>query len=150
MKPHSDDEPVLVGVGGSHINALAFLVETLGKVKGKTYIFRLITMDAFRERKRKVTPKPAAFDPEPSCDLLLKVISALEIPALVTCQGMTDEAEPYTEFRITVTDDEYYDGLTKSISDEKPEQRLIVALGTLFRAIGKAHGVKFQVRAAKL
>ncbi len=42
MRCHPDDESKVVGVGGSHIKAMTFLVRTLGLSKGKHFRFEFI------------------------------------------------------------------------------------------------------------
>ncbi len=43
MRSHPEDEPKIVGVGGSHIKALTFLVGMRGLIEGKDYTFKFVT-----------------------------------------------------------------------------------------------------------
>lgn len=160
LKGHPGDEGRLVGTGGCHVDALTFLVALLGQADGAIYTFRLIT----RQEPRQNTPlEPrhvVGFDPRPTLKLLARILMGLGFANAIVEAGPGVGARQSLSFNFTIKLESLadYDRLlreTKVVifppTADKPEKaitmRPIEALGTLFRAIAKRLGVRFNLTA---
>lgn len=162
-----EDEPILVGKGGSHVNALTFLVAQLGEAEGKTFTFRLITPNEPDEDsapwERIKTQSAIAHDPAPAAAMLRRIFDALGVQATVEVSpGRGARSSLAFVFQIHPRDAEDHQRLTAGrrvvvrpflpANGRHPERREIAieatiegALGTLWRAIALSQGVRYSV-----
>jgi predicted RNA-binding protein YlqC (UPF0109 family) len=149
-----EDEPVLVGKHGSHVRALSFLVRAIGEARGESYSLKLITTHEPRDR---VTKKKIAetHDPAPAAELLGRILAELSIGDYMveTEQGQT--VDMLLAFNLTIRVRQFadYNALTVAPGSTSPvvvtSETLVGALGTLFRAIAKKIGVRYDLVVAR-
>lgn len=149
MKGHKDDERFLVGSGGSHVRALSFLVRCIGLARREQYTFKLITIQAPRKRPPMDPNDAITHDPEPTRALLERILQELSIGSFSVDvgPGVGPRAALTYVFTIRVKDGADYNALTVAPFPESTET-IVGALGTLFRAIAKKNGVRFDIAVA--
>lgn len=143
MSCHPQDEAKLVGRSGCHVDSLDYLVAELGRVRGQTWTFRLITPKSANGSKFEPAKETLSYDPEPAAALLRRLMANLNVPCTVSVgpgEGPRDRLS--FVLTITVADEWLYSALMTP--------PLIEVIGTLWRAIGKFNGVRFQINVAKV
>lgn len=150
LRGHPDDEPVLIGKQGGHVRALTFLIQEIGKARGETHTFRLMTEHKPRARPPMEQRSAMRFDPEPARELLVRVLQELAIGDFLVevGPGVGERRALMFEFTITVRDQRDANVLLAHHVDEDNANSLVETLGTLFRAIAKKNGVRFEVKVA--
>jgi predicted RNA-binding protein YlqC (UPF0109 family) len=129
MKGALEDESKLVGAGGSHVDALALLVAEFGRAD---------------QPPRDVIDH----DPQPARELLCRVLSSLDVGAFAVTVGPGPGPRNSLTFlfEISLHDAVDYKRLTVPVQHVSCENATIVAaLGTLFRAIAKKNGVRYNL-----
>lgn len=144
LKGHLEDEGMLVGSRGSHVDALDFLVRQFGEAEGKRWSFLLVT------RPKVGGPRPHEqhrddfkHDPRPSQDLLTQIVAEVVAGAFDVAVTRSMDPELTFSFAIRVRDPEDFARLVKPARAGGPS--IITALGTLFRAIAKKKQVRYQL-----
>lgn len=136
MKGHETDEGKLVGIDGCHVNALESLIVRIGTEQRKTYTFRLLTIGEPRRRPQQAPRDVIEYDPRPARDLLCRLLYALAVQRFSVEVGPGSDPRRSLTFVFRVKTASYIDG------------DMLDALGTLFRAIAKKDGVRFQISLA--
>lgn len=147
VKGHPEDEPILVGKQGSHVRALAFLVYSFGAARKEHHTFRLITEQAPRVRPPMQQLAAMRHKPEPARLLLVRLLEELYIGSfrVEVGPGTGPRSALTFVFAITVQDSRDYNALTVSAAEPRTDETIIGALGTLFRAIAKKNGVRYEL-----
>lgn len=151
MKGHPEDESKLVGKDGAHVRALEFLVSRFGVARLEVHTFRLIT-------KRKPEPRPQAvpntamsYDPQPTADLLSRILAELDLGEFLVRVGPGSGARNKLTFLFEIL---VRDGLDQRIltvrADPNADETIVGAIGTLFRAIAQKDGVRFDIKVSEL
>ncbi len=144
MKGDIDDEGKLVGKEGTHVDALTQIIGAIGRARGSAYTFRLLTRGGSikKERPRDVI----AYDPKRAHALLIRILVALGVGARVRVGPGNGPRQSLTfVFTIESAAPEDYAALVRV--DGEFGTTIVAALGTLFRAIAKKDGVRFQIAA---
>lgn len=149
LQGHADDYGKLVGKGGAHIGAMNVIVRLMGDAVGMLYSFKLEEPEAGERRPLRPLMLARTFDPEPSRQLLDRLIAALPVGDFVVNVEQTCRAPLSYTFTIGVRAAEDYALMTVAPGDAKPQMTLVGAIGTLFRAAANKAGVKFQITVAK-
>lgn len=147
-----DDDSRLVGRSGCHVNALTYLVDQVGRAQGKVFTFRLITKP---DGHTPWYPPQAALEYEPTAakELLARWLSALGLSEfdLAVTAGDGPRRSLFFNFDVSVENRSEAEAL---FAATEGEASIVGSLGTLWRAISKQAGVRFQIRlvdgAAKL
>ncbi len=149
IKGNKEDEPFLVGKGGSHVRALSFLVRCIGLARREKYTFTLITRQAPKVRPPMEPNAAIKHDPSPSQALLVRILEELAIDLFTVSVGPGSGPRNTLTFlfEIFVRDVADYNALTVSPFPDSSET-IVGALGTLFRAIAKKNGVRFDIAVA--
>ncbi len=158
LKGHPGDEGRLVGTGGSHVDALTFLVAMVGRATGEKFTFRLITCARPDERTTMKLNHVLTYDCTRVQSLLERVLVALGFGDVEVDVGPSKGPQFSLSFAFKLI---AHEAATRErlinpvkivifpATDEKPEKaiemRLVEALGTLFRAIARKDGVKFSI-----
>lgn len=149
-----EDEPVLVGKHGSHVRALSFLMRAIGEARGESYSLKLITTHeprGGRMAKKKVADN---HDPAPAAELLGRILAELSIGDFMV-ETEPGEAGELLAFNLTIRVRQFadYNALTVAPGSPSPvvvtSETLVGALGTLFRAIAKKIGVRYDLVVAR-
>lgn len=147
LRGHRDDEPLLVGINGCHVRALARIVAALGVPLGQVFRFKLLTEHEPQLRPRFKPKTEIGYDPEPARLLMEKLLEATEIGPFGISVGAGEDPRDVPTFVFVVTAPTSRDrGLLQISQTGAPEDSIVGALSTLFRAIGRKHGVKFEIR----
>ncbi len=157
MRCAEQDEPLLIGKGGSHAAAFGFLVEQFGKAEGREYIFRLITAEKDPEWREMAERTLREYSPTKASELLSGILENLEIESFAV--SFLAKGELY-DFTIEVSSKHDFYTLLKPTefvlnrsADGRPLDKkttfIVAELGALFRAIGRRAGVKFQITVEK-
>ncbi len=155
MKGALDDEPKLIGRAGAHVDALRFIVFKLGRARTRDFSLRLITEGSPRDRRPVEFRDVIEHDPRPARELLFRVIEALEFKTFSVGVSPGDGARTALTF---VFDIKVFDGAAvREIVAPDPAApagleslTLLTALGTIFRAVAKKSGVRYQVDVSSL
>lgn len=145
MQGASDDEGILIGAAGTHVNALKFLVEELGAANEGVWTFRLITEGRPRQRTTNGHRDGLMHDPKPARDLLSRLIAEFvedEFAVEIAPPNGPVNNLSFT-FKVRVRDAADYRRLT--IPKTADGYAIVSALGTLFRAIAKKAGARYQI-----
>lgn len=158
LKGHPGDEGRLVGTGGSHVDALTFLVAMIGRATGEKFTFRLVTCARPDERTTMKPRHVLTYDPERARALLDRLVTALGVTGHLVTADKPNGPQFSLSFTFTIhtantADRERLINTTKIVifpqTAEKPEKaiemRVVEALGTLFRAIARKDGVKLSI-----
>ena len=151
LKGHDDDESKLVGTGGSHVDALAFLIAAIGVANEWTYTFRLLTKGLPRETPKREQRNAISYDPEPARLLLVRILHALDFTGYEVAVSPGAGARDSLTFAFTIrpgnSDDNAVLRVPHEIElrDRTLRMALIDAIGTLFRAVARRGGVRFHV-----
>lgn len=162
VKGDPEDESKLVGRDGSHVNALRLVVQEIGRANGKVYTFRLITDNDARARPPGNPRDVLEYDPRPARDLLCRILAELELAefAVEVGPGAGPRNSLRFDFAVRVKEAADYSELLKPrrlvlregsarAEEVAVEMPIVDALGTLFRAIAKRAGVRFQINVVK-
>lgn len=146
MKGDRTDDSRLVGREGCHVDALAYLIEAIGKRESRVFTFRLIT-DPDRAEPWQGPRDALEYDPRPAREVLCRWLEALGVEKFSVEVGPGDGARTSLSynFNVKIPDREKAESLTKSTEGDLS---IVGALGTLFRAVSKQAGVRFQIRLA--
>jgi len=159
MKGALEDEPILIGTRGSHVNALKLLVEKMGKAEERTFNFRLITEGEPQGRREREKLDVVSHDPSDDSKLLCRVLAAVGLDSndgfsVSVGSGYGPRKSLTFVFEIKVQTDEQYLALT--VPSEPYVNRLtmeeatvIGSVGTLFRAIAMKSGVRYNLVVTK-
>ncbi len=151
LQGHAKDEPVLIGARGSHVDALAIIVQEIGRAAGRKFTFRLITSAGKFDRKPEDPRDVVSYDPRPAVELLNRLLASLDLGEFAVAHGPGDGVRQSLTylFAIKLREERDVAALTASREIEGPGRRepqtLIGALGTLFRAIAKKEGVRITL-----
>jgi predicted RNA-binding protein YlqC (UPF0109 family) len=147
LKPHLEDEGRLIGSSGSHVRALSFFVASLGRAHRTKYTFRLLTAGEPQTRRREELDV-LKHDPEPSFLLLERILDAFRVEdydvGVSPGSGERDSLTFVFAVKVSVA---WYDFFTVPGRDNP--MTIAAALGTLFRAIAKKAGVRYQINFEK-
>lgn len=149
VKGHADDYGKLVGKGGAHVTSLKIIVSLMGEAVGMLYSFKLDEPDPGERRPMRAMAYAKTFDPEPSRELLDRLMAALPVGDFVVDVKQTGRGPLAFTFTISVRDAADYMLMTVAPEDMNPRITAVGAIGTLFRAAANKAGVKFQITAAK-
>ena len=146
MRGTPEDDSRLIGTKGCHVDALKFLIGEIGAAQGRAFTFRLLSTPG--SRGQWYPPRDVLdYDPIPARDLLRRILSALGVAefSVEVNPGSGPRESLFFEFEVKIPDGKIAADLTIG---EEDEISVIGAIGTLFRAIAKTNGVRFQVRLA--
>jgi len=139
-----DDDSRLVGRSGCHVNALTYLVDQVGRAQDKVFTFRLITKP---DGHTPWFPPSAAlkYDPTAARELLVRWLSALGLSEfdLSVTPGEGPRRSLFFNFDVACANRAEAEAL---FATPEGETSIVGALGTLWRAISKQAGVRFQIR----
>lgn len=141
------DEARLVGRKGCHVNALNLLILQVGKAQAQTFTFLLIS-DPNNVAPWVAQKDAFSYDPEPTKQLLLRWLRALDV-SLKEIRVQSGEGPQTTlsyDFVIDCADSDDARDLLKPINPGDDQSSIVGALGTLYRAIARQAGVRFQIR----
>lgn len=149
---NGNDQPVVVGMKGTHIRALTKIVSAVGE--SRDLLFKLTLTEPQVVAGRKTLPRvaiPAQYDIADPVVLLMRVLGELGIHE-VTIDTAKDAPTRHIEtptyrFKIIVRSLDDFARLTvpTGAGPDGPGETLVGALGTLFRARAKKDGVKFDL-----
>lgn len=148
-----EDEAVLIGKLGSHVRALSFLVRSFGMARNETHLFELITVHAPRDRSAMIRNVARTHNPTPAVALLQRILAELSIGAFkveAATAGTTED--PAFVLTINVREFVDYSALTVAPfqgASSGAAETIVGALGTLFRAIAKKNGVRYDLVVAR-
>jgi predicted RNA-binding protein YlqC (UPF0109 family) len=148
MRGAPEDDSRLVGNRGCHVNALAFLIEAVGRAQDRIFTFRLLTTPG--SCAPWYPPKDALdYDPRPARELLCRLLSALGVPdfSVTVTPGTGPRRSLFFNFDVKIADVARAEALTVG-ETAAGSLSIVGALGTLFRAIAKQNGIRFQIRLA--
>lgn len=143
LQPHARDFGAIIGARGSHLGALRLIAQKLGEEVSEHW--RIESPDDGGRGpqffKRVPVPEPDSHDSRPDERFLLELLEGMKIPALVqsgaaTPSGFLFKIKPNTR------------EAQAALLDPDPEDRsdnLLAALGTIFRAMGRRQGVRYEV-----
>ena len=149
------DNGMVIGFGGGHVDALEFLVERMGEAAGKRFTFRAITDEAPGTISRREPRTALEYDPTAVLKLLERLIRAVGVNAscIVGPGNGAEKGERNTLrylFRIVPTTTADSNRLVQVYGARDPETdrgpNIIGAIGTLFRAMAKRDGVRFNLQ----
>lgn len=147
MQGRPEDDSRLVGYMGCHVKALTFLIEQVGKAQGKIFTFRLLTTENGPRPNYK--PRDVLdYDPLPARDILRRWLDALGVKDFSVAVNSPDGPRRSLAFDFDITIKDFARAHSLTIPNAKEELFTIGALGTLFRAIGKQNGIRFQINLA--
>lgn len=145
LKGHADDEPKLIGRQGSHVGALRFLVGEFGRARGEEHTLRLVTERQPFKRDRANPRAALTFDPAAHVNLLTRILGELPIDMYgVQADPAPGDLIAFT-LRIRVVTETDRKTLTAT-HDAAGGMTIVGALGTLFRAIGCEHGIRYELK----
>jgi predicted RNA-binding protein YlqC (UPF0109 family) len=149
MKGHLDDEPILVGKKGSHVRAIAFLIENFGRARGEVYSSRLYT-----ERKESDRPgmKPRAamdYDPTAANELLTRILTNSNVGTFGVAVEKSFGSDGMLTFTFLIRLREAGDYEELTVPAKGQTETLVGSIGTLFRAVAKKAGVEFEIAVEK-
>ena len=143
MRCAPEDEGVLVGKGGCHVKAFAYLVERIGLARKKEYLFKLKTNGGCNE---------TLFDPQyatrhdtgPGKVLLERVFRELSINTAQIRPEETPIDIPVLNyvFHVELNDET---ALARLFAQSQSGTPLIGHIASLFRAIAARVGVRYQI-----
>lgn len=146
LKGHGDDEPKLIGQQGSHVKALRFLVGEFGRARGEEHTLRLVTERAPLKRARSNPRAALTFNPAAHVNLLTRIVGELSFDAYgVQADPAPGDLIAFT-LRIRVVTETDYKTLTAMHETPGGTMNIVGALGTLFRAVGCEHGIRYEVK----
>lgn len=146
IQPDPQDDSRMIGRQGCHITALDFLVSGVGRAQGRLFTTRLITSPqggaAWVDQRDVIE-----YDPRPARELLARWLAALGVSdfEVDVGPGTGPRRSLFFNFEVKVPDREAIAKLTTPRGEAG--LFLIGALGTLFRAIAKQNGLRFQITA---
>jgi len=145
IKADPVDDPLLIGAEGSHVRALTFLIAQFGLAHGMTFTFRLLTEDGKRLRPRGAPRDVIEYDAEPALEILQRLMTGLGIRDVKVRlgAGVGPRKSLSYIFTISACSEENYRALTHSQNAEG--MTVVGAIGTLFRAVAKKSGVRFNI-----
>jgi predicted RNA-binding protein YlqC (UPF0109 family) len=147
MRGSPEDDSRLVGRAGCHVNALTFLIERAGAAQSRAFTFRLITHPD--GASPMYGPRDVLdYDPRPARDLLCRWLSALGVEdfSVEIDSGAGPRRSLFFNFDVKIRDRAKAESLTHSAPHVPGDLSVVGALGTIFRAIAKQSGVRFQIR----
>ena len=155
MKGALEDEPILIGTRGSHVNALKLLVEKMGDAEERNFNLRLITEGKPQGLRKREKLDVVSHDPSEDIKLLCRVLSAVGLDlksgfAVSVGSGYGPRKSLTFVFEIKVQTDEQYLQLTVPSESyinrmTMEEATIIGAIGSLFRAIAMKSGVRYNL-----
>lgn len=151
IKSHAHDHGKITGKEGSHFRALKILIDEMGFISGKNFILqRYREPDAAGPRALLAKATTRNYDASDARNLLVQILKAIGIgpftlaPTSVLSAQHPSDRESYT-FTITTEEITDYTAMTVPLEGSKDTMTTIGAIGTIFRAFGNTHGVKFAV-----
>lgn len=147
LESHLEDESRIVGQGGSHIKALVYLVDRMGKAHSRTFVLKFVTHGRFAGRRAQVKAVDD-FDPAECLRLLIEVMKALELAVHVGVEqdGRTDNGQfLFFVFKIQALSYKVAQILFVPDDPEYSDRTVLAAIGTLYRAIARQNGVAFEI-----
>lgn len=134
----------LIGSEHTHADAMALLVKYFGRVQSRTFTFRLITIQE-RASKPSELYDVISYDTAQDKEILDRLLNALDVDGTVEVGPGTGPRKALSfEFIVNVKHRIIAENLTLSVQGLS----IIGAIGTLYRAIAKSKGVRFNVRLA--
>ncbi len=144
------DEGKLIGQRGSHVRALTFLIELMGSAQRRPWTFRLVTKGSPQRRVENEPRDVVTHDPRPHRDLLCRILEAIGCSVFGVEVGPGNGARHSLTFiftvRIPVSAE--LERIKSAIhADGRKDDDLTIAnaIETLFRAIAKKSGVRYQI-----
>lgn len=145
VNTHIEDQPLVIGQGGTHIKALELLVWELGERIDTDYHFRLMSPARPARRADRAKKEAKEYDATEARELLNDWLYVLldERPKL-DCAAMLIPPLRYT-FIVQAINRADHEKLLVAQTDKFPDRIIAPALGTLFRAYGLRDGVNFTI-----
>lgn len=146
IRGHREDESKLVGRDGSHVRALAFLVGRFGAARSEAHTFKLLT-ERRPEPRPPLKPKKAIrYDTKPVEGLLVRILSELDLGDFFVTVGPGTGARDVLTFVFSIVVKDPLDVRILTVRpDPNSDETIVGAIGTLFRAIAKKNGVRFDL-----
>lgn len=150
MKAAFDDQPKLIGKGGSHIKALRFLLREIGRGQQVDYNINLLEPTPGPRGEPEKPKAVSYYETKEAHELLERAAGSLVLGQVrVDCARIPGDRPCSYLFTITPRDaNDYADLITPDDADPE-EQTVIGALGTLFRAYANKAGVQFKIDVKK-
>jgi predicted RNA-binding protein YlqC (UPF0109 family) len=146
VKGASCDEGKLIGKGGCHADALEFLVEEIGRMRGQTFTFRLVTVNQDWNSVAPEYRNAVEFDAEPFRKLLVRLLEELQIASPTVRVGPGSGSRQILTFLFEIeAAPSDFTFLTVPHSGNEDRQTIIASIGTIFRAAARHTGVRFDV-----
>lgn len=139
---HADDQPKIIGKGGTHIRALTFLIAEIGLSADSMYKLKLNEPEV-GTRTESTQASPKNYDATPAAQILQEVLESIFGPESVTIRT-TGKGFDF-EFEIVMRDTDEVPDLRIPYDNDPNEMTIIGSLGTLWRAWAKKDGVNFTI-----
>jgi predicted RNA-binding protein YlqC (UPF0109 family) len=143
IRANADDQPKIIGKGGTHIRALTFLVAEMGLSADSMYKLKLSEPEHGQRSDSTKPPTPANYNAEPAAELLLAALET--IFGKDTATIITTGTGYAFDFEIRMRDTADVPDLRTPYEDDQYEMTVIGALGTLWRGWAKKDGVEFTI-----
>jgi predicted RNA-binding protein YlqC (UPF0109 family) len=159
-----EDEPILVGKHGSHVDALTWLVAQFGEAEERAFTFRLVTPGERGEWEPMRRNDATEHDPRPARDLLCRILEAIGATQFsvevgpgtgarssllfiftIRPRDSDDHARLITPRRVVVRPALPECGKYPARPERAIESTFLAAVGTLFRAISRKTGARYSV-----
>lgn len=146
MTVHADDQKKVVGIEGSHIKALTYILAEMGRQNGG-WVYKLKLDEPINGQRRYSTPKPTvkSYNPAKAHELLARVVSLVTAGRVhVELDEDAGEDFAYTFTLVPRTSPDHH-----ALTDAREcthRQTVIGALGTLWRAYAQRDGVRFTLQ----
>lgn len=146
MQGEKEDEPRLIGAGGTHVTAFSTLVAAMGDRRNLKWSFKLVTSPG-RANPAPNPPKDTLkHDPAPAMLLLSRVLKECLVGgfAVEISHGKGPRRDLTYAFSIYLLDQRDY---ARMVHWTEPDgkMKLIEAIGTLYRAIARSQGVRYEL-----
>lgn len=146
VKAHADDQPKIIGKGGTHVRALAFLVAEIGLRSDSMYKFKLTEPEHGQRSESTKPTTPQIYSPKKAADTILEVVEAIFGKDSATIKIPTQSPYDHVyDFEIQMRDISDVPDLRTPYEDDQYEMTIIGCLGTLWRAWAKRDGVDFTI-----
>jgi predicted RNA-binding protein YlqC (UPF0109 family) len=152
IRVQADDYGKVVGKAGAHIQAIAFILDDIGRAIETTYAVTLPEPEAAPRRPNLPPVSSENYDPEPARDLLERTLAPRFADTVcVETVIPTDGQWPYYRFVVTVREKDFAELVSPRdfvMGNKTLRNSLVDSLGTLWRARGQKEGVKLMIEPA--
>jgi predicted RNA-binding protein YlqC (UPF0109 family) len=139
------DDPKAIGKDGAHARAIATLIDAWGAAAGEVHTFRLLNNRERVEQEPREISDAMTHDIAPQAALLVRILAELELDGYSVAPGPGSGIRDALTFELAIRVASQTDKLHLTLARPATGLSVVAALGTLFRAIGRAAGVNIEI-----